>query len=207
MTREVMIYGVVGTQNTGKTTFIKDVVDSTSDRREWFRFTNSGVDYRDKITKMGLVINRNGNEECQKVIFDTLTDNLLMNVRSPKSSRVILDRTPLDAFVYTKWHDEYGNHSVSRDTIVKMWRSLERSMRCLDRIVWIPLSMCDNVKVVDDKFRDTDVEYRRQIDGLFGRYLHLLSSQGMKVTMVYGSRDERVRAFLEYENLDASEYN
>ena len=207
MTKEVMIYGVVGTQNTGKTTFIKDVIENTSDGREWFSFTNSGVDYRDKITQMGLAINRNGNEECQKVIFDTLTDNLLMNVRSPKSSRVILDRTPLDAFVYTKWHDEYGNHSVSRDTIVKMWHSLERSMRCLDRIVWIPLSMCDNVKVVDDKFRDTDVEYRRQIDELFSRYLHLLSSQGMKVTMVYGSRDERVRAFLEYVNLDTTTYN
>ena len=68
-----LIVGVVGTQNTGKSTFIQDVRNATAYRaNESNRFVTVGVDYRKKIADLGLQINRNGNIESQNIIFDCL---------------------------------------------------------------------------------------------------------------------------------------
>ena len=204
-----LVYGVVGTQNTGKSTLISDVIaDSESRSDQRIRFRNSVVDYRSKIKSLGLEINRNGNEWCQRVIFDTLYDNVISCASNTEQMRTILDRTPLDAFVYTLWHNLYGTKCISDCCIDEMWDRTVYSMRMLDRIVWIPLKMCDDVKVVDDKFRDTNLEYRRQIDELFGICLRLLRFNGIhNISLVYGTRENRVSAVNILEENDVLQKN
>ena len=201
-----LIYGVIGTQNTGKTTFIKDVIEYCKTRIVDEQYYNRGVDYRQKITELGLSINRNGTEECQKIIFKTLTDNIIdnmvKNVQSNEYNRILLDRTPIDAFVYTVWHNEYGDKSISQTVIENMWNSLLYSTRILDRIFYIPLSLCDSVEVVDDKFRDTNLEYRNQINEIFEKCISKLIKNKVNISFLYGDREERIKAFLEYEKID-----
>lgn len=205
-----LVYGVVGTQNTGKSTFISDVIaDSETRTDKMLRFRSSVVDYRAKIQSLGLEINRNGNEECQKIIFDTLYDNVISCSKKTETMRTILDRTPLDAFVYTLWHNVYGTNCISDECIDDMWDKTVYSMRMLDRIIWIPLRMCDDVKVVDDKFRDTNLEYRRQIDELFNMCLRILhfNCKIEQISSVYGRRETRVHVLNVFEENDALQKN
>ena len=68
------IVGVIGTQNTGKSTFIKDIISKYQDTDS--QFQTVGCDYRKKIEEAGLQINRNGNLRCQNIICDTLIEQL-----------------------------------------------------------------------------------------------------------------------------------
>ena len=67
-----------------------------------------------------------------------------------------------------------------------------------DKIVFLDLNNCADVSVVDDKFRDTDPEYRREIDLLFKEtLLKLVLSGAVRVSdSIYGTRDERIGKFI-----------
>jgi hypothetical protein len=59
-------------------------------------------------------------------------------------------------------------------------------------LVYIPLSMCNNVTIVNDKFRDTDSEYRKNIDNNFKYILNTYSKHLPNIITIYGNRDERI---------------
>ena len=92
------IVGVMGTQNTGKSTFIQDILYEFSETSMQFRTV--GCDYRKKIEEKGLRINRTGNLMSQRIIMDTLLEQLDIIGKMPDGN-YITDRTPLDAYVYT----------------------------------------------------------------------------------------------------------
>lgn len=196
-----LVYGVVGTANTGKSTFINDLCEATSKRPPRLRFGTVGKDYRDEIVRRGLAINRNGDERTQTAIFDILCENTEIARGETCTDRILMDRTPLDAYVYTLWHRRYGRGNVSDETLHRMEDLVWRATNRIDRIFWIPMSMCDGVGVVEDGVRDTDANYRRQIDMLFRKTMSSLRVIP-NVTILHGTRDERVKMALEYERID-----
>lgn len=192
--RQNTIVGVLGTQNVGKTTFVDDVVANGGG---WSLF---GRNYRDVIASQHLKINRDGDERSQKVIHGMLVQNVADAIAEGNRRLLIMDRTPVDSFVYTKYLAKRGR--VSEATLKEMESQMMTCAGFFDWLVYIPLCMCDDVKVVDDRFRDTDLDYRREIDGLMMDALHEIFScrkcdGNPRMMIVYGTREERVRRFSE----------
>ena len=197
------IVGVMGTQNTGKSTFIKDILEKFKGTA--MEFKTVGCDYRKKIEERGLKINRNGNLESQKIIFNTLVEQLDIIDGMPNGC-YLTDRTPIDAYVYTKYLKEHKPESgITDDDLQSMFNKLCCEIGRYDKIVFLDLDSCGNVVVVDDKFRDTNLEYRREIDWLFKDTLLKLVLSGVlpasKVSdSICGTRDERIGKFIELIN-------
>lgn len=195
--------GVTGTQNTGKSTFIKDILEKF--KGTVMEFKTVGCDYRKKIEERGLKINRNGNLESQKIIFDTLVEQLDIIDGMPNGC-YLTDRTPIDAYVYTKYLKEHNPElGITDDDLQFMFNKLCCEIGRYDKIVFFDLDRCGNVVVVDDKFRDTNLEYRREIDWLFKDTLLKLVLSGVlpasKVSdSICGTRDERIGKFIELIN-------
>ena len=191
------IVGVFGTANTGKSTFINDLIANTANREDpTSRWQLFGDNYRDIITAKGLQINRNGTEECQQVIHDVLVNNIIKACDYDKPANLIMDRTIIDSFVYTYWHHKYGTIPIKTSTLDKMWKQVLAYSRMFDLLIWIPLELCKDVKVVDDHFRDTDLTYRTQIDAIMAQVHKCLTVSGCKTAMISGTRDERVDIFI-----------
>lgn len=197
------VVGVIGTQNTGKSTFIKDILEKFKGTA--MEFKTVGCDYRKKIEERGLKINRNGNLESQKIIFNTLVEQLDIIDGMPNGC-YLTDRTPIDAYVYTKYLKEHKPESgITEDDLEAMFNKLCCEIGRYDKIVFLDLDRCGNVVVVDDKFRDTNLEYRREIDWLFKDTLLKLVLSGVlpasKVSdSISGTRDERIGKFIELIN-------
>ena len=191
------IVGVFGTANTGKTTFINDLVEKTSSLEDPLeRWTVFGKNYRDEITKRGLKINREGNEECQQVIHDVLVGNIIDAVNCKEQGNYIMDRTIIDSFVYTYWHYKFGTVKINPETIYRMWSQVVKYTKLFDILLYIPLDKCEDVIVVDDKFRDVNYTYRNQIDSIMKAVFDYLLDAGSNINVIYGSRETRVDTFM-----------
>lgn len=189
------LIAVVGTQNTGKTTFIKDLMDYYSNNSLFHPFSTNTVDYRKKIEDEGLEINRNGNLRCQKIIFNCLAQSVFEAVMDDNVTNFVSDRSVIDAYVYTKYlYFHKPELGITQDDLDCMYEKLKKIVKLYDQIIYIPLKECGDVKVVDDKFRDTDLEYRRTIDELFNSVLMDLN---LRVeNRIHGNRNERLMRFL-----------
>ena len=191
--------GVIGTQNTGKSTFINDIINTF--RGTLNEFHTVGCDYREKIRKAGLQINRNGNLEAQKIILDTLVEQLDIIQQMPDGN-YITDRSPIDAYAYTVYLFRHNPElGITQSDLDEMLAKVRKSIEGYDRIIYIDLDNCPNVEVVDDTLRDTNLEYRAEIDSIFKEILSLLGLRGSgKLNQdIKGGRDARVNQFLEME--------
>lgn len=185
---------IIGSQNTGKSTFIKDIIEKYSSNSIYEPFQTDEFDYRKIIAEKNLSINREGNLESQRIIFDCLANQVINAIRNPNYKNVIFDRSPIDAWVYTKYL--YDKGKIDKTSIMQMAYEMKKYSSLYDVIFYIPLKGCDNIEVVDDKFRDTDLEYRKYVDELFQQALILLDKEGSnKVIEIYGSREERIEKF------------
>ena len=164
-------------------------------------FRTVGCDYREKIRKAGLHINRNGNLNAQKIILDTLIEQLDIIQKMPDGN-YITDRSPIDAYVYTMYLFRHNLElGITQADIDEMFYKVKKSIECYDRIIYIDLDNCDNVEVVDDSLRDTNLEYRAEIDRLFKETFKKLGSAIDKKlnSEIKGTRDVRVNQFIEIE--------
>ena len=195
-----LVVGVIGTQNTGKSTFIKDILEKFKGTP--MEFKTVGCDYRKKIEERGLRINREGNLESQRIIFETLVEQLDIIDKMPDGC-YLTDRSPIDAYAYTRYLKAHNpSLGITEDDLQNMFNKLCCEIGRYDKIVFLDLDKCGNVVVVDDKFRDTNLEYRQEIDWLFKDTLLKLVLSGVlpvnKVSdSVYGTRDERLSKFIE----------
>jgi len=192
------IVAAVGTANTGKTTFKKDVLERFSSDSTYDPFTTNEIDYREKIESEGLQINRNGNLRSQKIIFECLADSVIQAVKDPKVTNFISDRSVIDAYVYTRYlHENNPDSGISERDLVEMRSQMEHFARLYDRIILFRMRDCENVKVVDDKFRDTDLGFRKRIDEIFQETVTDLHYKGVceYTNLVRGTRNERIDTF------------
>ena len=191
------VVGVIGTQNTGKSTFIQDLIHITN--MSGIGFQTVGCDYRKKVEEAGLQINRNGNLQSQKIICDTLIEQLNIISRISKGY-YITDRSPIDAYAYTMYLYRHNPElNITEDDLNEMLVKVRESVKSYDKLVYIDLDKCDNVVVVDDKFRDTNMDYRREIDSIFKETLEKLNDvlSDKVIDDICGDRETRVNQFLD----------
>lgn len=195
MAEKKFVVGVIGTQNTGKSTFINDLIEKYNGTDNEFKTV--GCDYRKKIEEAGLSINRKGNLEAQKIILDTLVEQVDI-IRGMSEGNYVTDRTPIDAYVYTEYLFKHNPElGITQNDLDEMMAKVKQSMSGYDLIVFIDLDDCGNVEVVDDTFRDTNLEYRSEIDRLFKETLVKLRGEifGKLDTCINGSRMARLDLF------------
>lgn len=178
-----MIVTVCGTQCIGKSTFIKDFKSKYTD------FILPEVDYRKIIEKNNLKLNRNGDLFSQSFLYNFVLNDLNKAYKD-KMINYILDRGILDALCYTSWHYIHNqNTDVTWDTLKELEQTTRTHINKYDRIFYIPLERCSDIPVVDDKFRDTDLLYRKQIDEIFKKYI---TEFDLDVYEIYGTPKQRL---------------
>ena len=187
----MMKIGCIGTQNTGKTTFIKDFTVT------YPQFTTPSKTYRDAIRKYGLKINRNGTIASQWIIFCNTLD--MVNKRYSKP--VLFDRTPFDAYIYMLYvaGASTGLEEMREIAVV----SLEK----LDMIFMFPIEGNEHIPLKADGLRDIDANYRETIDSLFRRELAHMTAMTNKLPPIYnvtGSRHDRIAFAAEKLGLSSS---
>lgn len=163
-------------------------------------FHTVGCDYRKKIEEAGLQINRNGNLKCQQIICDTLIEQLDI-IKSMPNGNYITDRSPIDAYAYSVYLMRHSPDSgVTQRDLDEMLIKVCKSITAYDKIIYIDLANCENVKVVDDQFRDTNLEYRTEIDSIFKETFALIGDDILHdrlCSSINGNRNERVEKFVE----------
>lgn len=186
------VYCVVGAQNTGKSTFIRDL------RARFPEMRQVGCDYRKKIAEAGLKINREGDIRSQRIILGALTEQLDL-IAAEKDGTFLTDRSPVDCLVYTTYLFRHSpSAGVTQADLDEMFETARRYLGLCDGMIFLDLDDCGSVKVVDDRFRDTDAAYRVEIDSIFKEVFARLGRGVLKnrlVVSVKGGREERVAAF------------
>ena len=174
-----MKIGCIGTQNTGKTTFIRDLIAT------YPQFTTPTKTYRDAIRKYGLKINRNGTIASQWVIFCNALDTVNKRYHKP----VLFDRTPFDAYIYMLYV------AGKSDGLEEMRELAVLSLGKLDMIFMFPIAGNEHIPLKADGLRDIDADYRETIDSLFLRELALMTATTNKLPPIHnvtGLRHDRI---------------
>lgn len=181
-----MLISAIGTQCIGKSTFIKDFI------KECPKFITPSIDYRTIIEKNKLSLNRDGNYRSQKCLFDFMKDQIC-ELSTHKDKFYILDRSLVDVLAYSYWlYDNKDDVIFSHDNLEQLESMLIEHVKLYDYLIYIPLSTCKDVIIVDDKFRDTNAEYRQEIDVNFKHILNTISKFLPPIITVHGTREERI---------------
>ena len=186
-----MKIGCIGTQNTGKTTFIKDLIAT------YPQFTTPNKTYRDVIRKYGLKINQNATIAHQWIIFC----NVLETVNKRYSKSVVFDRTPFDAYIYTLYV------AGKPDGLEEMRELAVQSLEKLDMIFMFPIEGNEHIPLKDDRLRDIDENYRENINALFLRELAFATAFTDKLPPIHnvtGLRHDRIAFAAEKLGLSSS---
>jgi predicted ATPase len=151
-----MKIAVIGTQNTGKSTYVKDFL------KKWPMYTTPSTSYRDILKEKNLPHSQNSNEETQKIILDFLIDQA---TASSKDDNVILDRCVLDCLAYSTWlclNDKVSEKFLDQQRII-----VRETLKLYDVILFIPLTKAAPIEIENDGFRNIDPIFREEIDNIF----------------------------------------
>jgi len=185
-----MRLAVIGPQNTGKSTFIKDFLEHFPE------YTTPTETYRDVIQKNNLEINQKGSEENQRMIRDFLFNQITNN----KESKILFDRCVIDNYIYSLALHDSG--VVSTEFLYETFNLVLKHLEHLDGLIFIPTAV--SIKLVDDKLRDTDVKYVDKINRLFTKTLFLITKQKpIEIFVISGDPQERIaltKDIFEYMN-------
>ena len=153
-----MRIAISGSGNQGKSTLIKDFLS------EWPQFETESETYRNKITSEDLPHSKNTTKDTQWKILNHMIDEM----QTFKSDdNIIMDRCPIDNLIYSLWAFEKGIGDIDKKFIDKCIPLVCESMRHLDIIFFLPITKAAPVKIVDDKMRETDPTYIKEIDNIF----------------------------------------
>ena len=145
-----------GTGNSGKTTLVKSFLYT------WDTFTTPDKTYRDVIEEKNLDHSSNTTTETQSEILNFMIDQLQSYT---KDDKVVYDRCPLDNIAYSMWCNEKGTKGFTKKFVTKQIALMKESMRHLDIIFLCRFD--EKQSVQDDGFRDTDVNFIKEVDNIF----------------------------------------
>lgn len=150
-----MRIAISGTANTGKTTLINDFLT------RWPSYTSPQVSYRSIVEKYKDQHSSNTNEDVQEEILNFMISS---QEKYTADDNVILDRCTLDNLAYTLWgvHKDKISSKYADSIIPKIRESLKN----ID-IIFI-IRHDPTIQIVEDGVRDTNIEYIREIDAIFG---------------------------------------
>ena len=153
-----MRIAISGSGNQGKSTLIKDFL------AEWPQFKTESETYRNKITSEDLPHSKNTTKDTQWKILNHMIDEM-QTFKSDDD--IVMDRCPIDNLIYSLWAFEKGIGDIDKEFIDKCIPLVCESMRHLDIIFFLPITKAAPVKIVDDKMRETDPIYIKEIDNIF----------------------------------------
>lgn len=200
-----MRIAISGAQNTGKSTLIKDFMTV------WPMYETPGKSYRDILIDQKLPHSTNTSRQTQLTILKYMT-SLQQNFK--QGANVIFDRCPTDCLVYTLWAYEKGLGDIDDAFVSFVIKETKESLRNLDIIFYVPASD-SSIAVVSDGFRDTDLQYRSEIDALFQSLFDQYSKQNdlffpkndtPAIINVSGSRQQRLVEIGKYINENGDVY-
>ena len=145
-----------GTANSGKTTLLKSFLSA------WPQYKTPPKTYRDLLVDEKFAHSSKSTVMTQFSILDFMVKQMK---EYTKDDKVVYDRCPLDNLVYTMWCYDKGIEGFDTDFVNMAAYMTRESMRDLD-IIFL-LKYDDQIKIVDDGVRDTDVTYIKEIDALF----------------------------------------
>lgn len=170
-----MRIAISGAQNTGKSTLIKDFMTV------WPMYQTPGKSYRDILKEQNLPHSTETSRATQLTILKYMT-TLQKNFKN--TDYVIFDRCPTDCLVYTLWAYEKGLGDIDDAFVSFVIKETKESLRNLDIIFYVPAT--DNIDIVEDGFRSTDIQYRAEIDTIF----QTLFDQYQKQNDVFFPKDD-----------------
>ena len=103
---------------------------------------------------------------------------------------VVYDRCALDALAHAVVAAESGNPAFTETWLDRLRSEAWPALTPLDLLVVVSLE--DDLELIDDGVRSTDVAYRAAVD----RTIRALANELSNVLVVRGSRAERVEAIL-----------
>ena len=164
-----MRIAISGCQNTGKTTLITNIL------QVWPQYVTPEKTYRDLIKDKQLPHSSLASKDTQLDILSFMIEQM---GDYNKDSKVVYDRCPIDNLVYTLWCHDKGIDGFDKTFVDQTISLVKESMRSLDIIFLLRYDPL--IKIEDDGLRDTNVEYIKEIDNIFGvlsdQYTHNLSA-------------------------------
>jgi hypothetical protein len=189
---------VSGSANQGKTTFIQDFI------KEWPKYITPSSTYRDIIKKRGH--SDQTDEDLQMDIINFMIDDLQ---KLRRKTKVIIDRCPLDALVYSLWAHDKGK--ISGQFIDKIIPIVRGSMSFIDLIFFTPITNVHRIEIEDDGVRQTDPQFIEEIDAIFKELVHCYrqprsvffdKDDKPALIEIFGSREERIQMVKMYLDTD-----
>lgn len=195
-----MRIAVSGTQCIGKTTFVQDFI------KQFPMYKVSDLNYRKIIEEKGLKLNKHGNQESQEVILNSMLDE---SMKHTSTSNIIYDRCVLDNIVHTLWLKETYPDRVSDDFMRKCAELHKQATKFYDIIFFLPITKYDKIPIEERKYRDTDLQYREELNALFSAIITTYHEKrsgffdmrdAPAIIEVFGSREERMQMVKFYIN-------
>lgn len=146
----------IGAQSVGKSTLIEGFLDL------WPMYKRPQKTYRDIIEEKKLKLNKKGNEKSQRIILDALIDEIQQTAAGGDKYN-IFDRCVADNIAYSLWLNE--NKKVSDNFIIESKTIVAETLKLYDIVFYLPVHK--DIKVEEKKNRETDLQYREEIDNIF----------------------------------------
>lgn len=187
-----MRIAIVGSQNTGKSTFIEDFISN------WPMYKKPEVTYRDIIDKKKLQLNQSGNRESQFAILDALCEQAKDNA---DIEFCIHDRCVIDNLAYTMWLAAKDMGNVSPNDVTASIIQAQQALKYYDIIFFLPISAMSNIPIEERANRDTDENYRSEIDMILKAFNTDYTQQKGNVfptedcpavIEIFGNREQRI---------------
>ena len=176
-----MKIAIIGPQNTGKSTFISDILS------HYPQFTAPEETYRTLIEERGLRVNQETTQESQKLIRDFLLQEM-----KEMEDNTVLDRSVIDSYVYTYAGFLLGN--IPESFVKETWDTMIESLPLVDIYVFIPTAL--SVPLEADETRDITPSYIDMVNRVFLDTLFTLKeTHKIPVKVIAGSRGERLDIF------------
>ena len=200
-----MKIAVCGSQNTGKSTFIKDFIT------KWPMYKQPEKSYRDFLKEKNIKINTEGNQESQNLILNALIDQAMAYPRE-ENTFLIYDRCPLDNLAYTFWLNFYKPDKVSEKFLRTTVDLVKNSLKFFDIIFFTPISASSPIPYLDNKnnpHRSLDATFREEINNILQGFLISYSKNDGRVFPVQdspafieiiGNQEERIELASLYIN-------
>lgn len=186
-----MKIAVVGSQNMGKSTFVKDFITN------WPMYTTTDKSYREMLQEKNLPHSKESTEETQKEILNFLTDQI---INSAGNDFFITDRCVLDVLAYSSWLNLNGKLS---DKLLDEQRVMIReTLKMFDIIFFVPLTKVAQVPIENDGFREIDETFREEIDNIFKVFSESYNRADGRVfpkedspalIEIFGNKEERIK--------------
>ena len=162
---------LVGSHSTGKTTLMKKMSELGYDTRE--EVIRKCLSENTKVK-----INKEADDESQQLFFTE-------TMKSMEGKNFIADRCPLDILAYTSYQEKHGK--ISYSTFKQQYESVQKFINDNNdlKFAFIPIEF----PLENDSVRDSDEEYRKDIENEF---IRLLLSFKIDYSIITGTIEERV---------------